>query len=305
MLLLVTGLLAGLVSGCQADFTGLRLTVATGSKDGVYDVLGNVLADAWAGQLRMPRPEVRQTAGSVDNLGRLVTGSADIGFSAADAATETINTPGQRGLRALARMHDDYLQLVVRADSRAGHLADLRGLRVSIGSPKSGVELIARRLLETAGLGENDLVVAHLGLSESLAALRSGSIDAFFWSGGLPTAGITELAARLPLRLLDLADVLPELRERYPVYRTATLPASAYGLSGGPVSTLAVPNFLLVTDAMSDDVAEALTRGLFAAREPLDRANPAAQSIDARSAIETASVPLHPGARRYYQDAKV
>ena len=98
---------------------------------------------------------------------------------------------------------------------------------------------------------------------------------------------------------------MPTLRKSYSVYGTAAIPASTYQLGGGPVTTLVVPNFLLVTDAMSDDVAETLVRGLFEAQPALAAASKAALSIDVHSAIDTAPVPLHPGALRYYQANKV
>jgi TRAP transporter TAXI family solute receptor len=293
------------LSGCGSDFDGVKLTVATGSLQGVYYRLGGALADAWTAQLGIAHPQVVATNGSVDNLRRLRTGQADVAFSAADAATRE-DGEGPRRLRALARMHDDYLQLVVRSDLPARKLADLRGLRVSIGSPTSGVELIAERLLGSAGISpETDLLTTRLGLDDSLLEMREGRLDAFFWSGGVPTSGITALSESLGLRMLDLGDVLPQLREQYPEYGWATLPASAYGLPGGPVETLVVRNFLLVTDAMPDDVAEALVRGLFQAQPQLVAASEVARSIEPRAAVETTPVPLHAGAMTYYRGAKV
>jgi TRAP transporter TAXI family solute receptor len=166
--------------------------------------------------------------------------------------------------------------------------------------------VIARRLLDAAGMSvDSDIKPAQLSLEESADALRQGTIDAFFWSGGLPTGGISDLAKTVHLRLVDLSGVLPGLRERYPVYGTASVPISTYGLPSPPVTTLVVRNFLLVTAAMRDDVAEALVRGMFDAQPRLVSASPAASAIDPRSAIETVPVPLHPGAERYYRSNKV
>jgi TRAP transporter TAXI family solute receptor len=91
----------------------------------------------------------------------------------------------------------------------------------------------------------------------------------------------------------------------YPVYGAATIPASSYRLAEGPITTIVVPNFLLATDAMPDNVAEALTRALFASQPRLITANPAARAIDLRSAIETSPIPLHPGATTYYRTEKL
>jgi TRAP transporter TAXI family solute receptor len=178
-------------------------------------------------------------------------------------------------------------------------------MRVSIGSASSGVRVIAGPLLQAAGMASSDIKSVELGLDESADALRQGTIDAFFWSGGLPTSGISTLAKTVHLRLVDLSGVLPALREHHEVYGTASVPVSTYGLPSPPVTTLVVRNFLLVTAAMRDDVAEALVRGMFEAQPRLVSASLAASAIDPRSAIETVPVPLHPGAERYYRADKV
>lgn len=294
------------LTACGDDFDHVKLTMAAGSPGGVYHALGTALADAWTRDPGIPRPQVANTAGSVDNLDRLRTNQAQVGFSAADAAEEKQKGDSGHKLYALARMHDDYLQVVVRDDLPATRLSDLKGLRVSVGAPDSGVRLIARRLLESADISpERDLRVQYLDLTTSADAMRNGALDAFFWSGGVPTNAVTTLATTVKLRMLDLGDVLPKLRQAYPVYGSATLPASAYQLGGGPIVTLVVRNFLLVNGTMSDDVAEALVKGLFQAQPSLVAASPVARSIEVRSAIETTPVELHPGAARYYRDAKI
>lgn len=301
--LLAVLVLGASVAGCSPEFRGLHLRIAAGNTGGVYYQLSQRLAAQWGGQLGIARPEVLETRGSPDNLARLRAGTADVAFSAADVAA--ITAPPNGDLKALARIYDDYLHVVVRADSPITSLAALRGHRVSIGAPDSGVAVIAKQLLHTAGLsGPGALTTAELGLDTSLTALQRGEIDAFFWSGGLPTNAITAVAQRTPLRLVDIGGLMPQMRRINPVYRTATIPASTYQTTGGPVVTLAVPNYLMVPASMPDDLAEALVQGLFAAQGELAKANRAALSIDVRSAIETAPLALHPGALRYYRGQK-
>ncbi|SDH12548.1 hypothetical protein SAMN05216553_116108 [Lentzea fradiae] len=290
---------ATVLTGCGSTLEDVKITMATGSEGGVYYSLGNGLADIWSGRLGIARPQVVATAGSKDNVVRLVNDQAQVGFSQADAVD---GVPGADKLRALARMHDDYLQVIVRADLPVSKLGELSGLRVSIGGHESGVEIIARRLLRSANVTPQEV---NLGLDDSAQAMQEGRLDAFFWSGGLPTARITELTKGLGVRMLDLSEDLVAFRQQYPVYGSATLPASTYNLQSGPVITLVVRNFLLVSEKMSDDVAEALVRKLFEGQPELVKAHSAARTIEQRSAIETSPVPLHNGAVRYYRDAKI
>ena len=137
---------ATVLTGCGSTVEDIKITMATGSEGGVYYSLGNGLADIWSGRLGIVRPQVVATAGSKDNVTRLVTNQAQVGFSQADAVE---GVEGASKLRALARMHDDYLQVIVRSDLPVTVLSQLSGLRVSIGAKESGVEIIARRMLQS------------------------------------------------------------------------------------------------------------------------------------------------------------
>ncbi|WP_245733941.1 TAXI family TRAP transporter solute-binding subunit [Lentzea jiangxiensis] len=293
---------ATVLTGCGGTVSDIKITMATGSPGGVYYSLGRGLADIWSGRLGITRPQVVATAGSKDNVTRLINDQAQVGFSQADALE---GVAGSDKLRALARMHDDYLQVIVRADLPVRKFAQLNGLRVSIGGRESGVEIIASALLRSAGVTPQ---AVNLNLDDSAQAMREGRLDAFFWSGGLPTQAITDLTKGLGVRMLDLSDVLPKFRREKPVYGAATLPASTYNLQSdpvGPVITLVVRNFLLVSEKMPDDVAEALVRQLFEGQPELVKAHSAARTIEQRSAIETSPVPLHNGAMRYYRESKI
>ncbi|GAA0906779.1 TAXI family TRAP transporter solute-binding subunit [Pseudonocardia zijingensis] len=299
--------LAG-VPSCSSRFADVRLTLATGGTQGVYYNLGNALADAWQARLDLvARPTVLSTAGSVDNLDRLADRTADVVFSQVDTAAARLartTADDPRSPRALARIYDDVVHVVVPASSAATGLADLRGARVSVGAPDSGVQVIAERLLGVAGLSPaTDFQAVQLGINDSVDAVLRGEIDAFFWSGGLPTRGVSALAESLPIRLLNLEDLITPVRAAYPEYAAGTVPARTYDIPD-PITTLLVRNFLIVRAEMPDDVADALVEGLFAAQEELAAVSPAALTIDLRAAIGTQPVPLHPGAERFFRTEK-
>ncbi|MEV1291634.1 TAXI family TRAP transporter solute-binding subunit [Pseudonocardia sp. NPDC049635] len=308
--LLRTGLAAGLVLGAGGACTGgppsPELVIAGGVQPGVYINLARSLAAIWQERLGLDRPpRVLDTAGSGQNMQLLTGGAATVAISQVDVAAEVAGAAtGPDEPMALARLYDDVTHVVVRRDSGLARLSDLRGRRVSIGPDGSGYQPIALRLLRAAGLDPSVLAdPVELGLPDAVTALREDRIDAFFWSGGVPTDGIRELAARTPIRLLELGDALDRTREEFPVYSLATVPANTYGLPG-PVACLSVRNALLVRAAMPDDLAESLIRAAFDAQPRVAEASPAAVTIDSRSAIGTQPVPLHPGAVRFYRSTK-
>jgi TRAP transporter TAXI family solute receptor len=295
--------------GCGARLQGVPLIIATGPVGGVYEGLGRGLAEVWGRQGAVVTPT--STPGSVANVGLLLAGQADVAICQADVAAQIGSTGAGGPLRALARLHDDYVQVLVRGDVPVSRVGQLRGLRVSIGEPGSGVAFTAGRVLTAAGLRDTDLQESELSLGQAIPALQAGTIDGFFWSGGVPTTSVQTMVAAMAergttVRMLDLSDVATSLQAKYPgVYQRGTVAAArAYpGLTSAIVPTLVVRNFLLTTTAMDDDRAALLTRGLIESLPELrtQASVTAARQLDARAAIETDPVALHPGAESYYR----
>jgi TRAP transporter TAXI family solute receptor len=296
------GLAVGL-TGCAGGFRGVRLRLATGTTAGEYYRLGRALAGVWQERLGLAAaPEVMVTDGSPANVRLLLTGGADVAVSQLDVAADRAG--GTSPLRALAAVYNDVVQIVVRAGAPLRTAGDLRGARVAVGTPDSGVAYVAGRVLDAAGLGgPGDVDRRPLDLPRAVKALRAGDVDAFFWVGALPTTTVDELAATLPVRLLDLEPILDGLRARFPVvYTTGTIPAGTYATREA-VSTLLVRNVLLVDAGLDAALAEALTGAVFAEPQRLAQATTAARAVDSRSGIFTQPVPLHDGALRWFSTA--
>jgi uncharacterized protein len=279
-----------------------EIRIATGSPTGVYYAVGTAMAGVIEQDLPGYDARVLVTDASAQNVQLVLGKGADIGFTQADILVDG-GTPAPE-LASLGRVYDDLLHLVVPADSPIRTLEDLKGKRVSVGSRGSGTVVTVGRLLTVAGLAPADAVDRReLNLDDSVQALSDGDIDAFFFSGGLPVAGIKKLSVQTPTRIVDLSKWAGRLRRTYSdVYVVRTIPTSAYDLPA--VATIAVPNLLVVPASMPDDLAYNLTRLLMERREVLAAAHPAAERLDPRTAIATLPVPLHPGAARYYRSIK-
>ncbi|MGW6198176.1 TAXI family TRAP transporter solute-binding subunit [Kribbella sp. NPDC055110] len=289
-------------SGTQS---GGRLTIATGNTTGVYYQLGGALASVISSKMSGYRATASETGASVQNIQGLVGGNYDIAFSLGDSAADAVNGVNsfktKQDVVALTRLYNNYTQVAVRTSAGINSIADLKGKRVSTGSPNSGTEVIARRLIEAAGLDPaTDVTAQRLGLPESVDAMKSGSIDALVWSGGLPTGGITDLVTSMGkgVKLLPIADLLPKMQEKYgSVYSQAPIPAAIYK-QPADVATIVVPNVLLVRKDMKDELAEQLTKVVYDNMDALVAVNAAAKGIKLENADKTDPVPLHPGARK-------
>ncbi|MFD5328442.1 TAXI family TRAP transporter solute-binding subunit [Streptomyces sp. NPDC127092] len=290
-----------------------HITFSTGVPTGVYQRYGELLQEALARDLPKVSITLKNSEGSQQNLARLASGEADFTVATADAVAQyqRDRKPGFEKLRGCARLYDDYVQLIVPKGSPVEKVADLRGLRVGVGQSGSGVRLIADRVLAAAGLTPDvDIVPVSAGIDTMPGLMERRRLDAFFWSGGLPTQAVQALSERLPVRLVPLdaalVDSLHDVGESTRHYRSATIPGDAYSLaqSGNPVDTLAVANILVTTDDADPDLVEGFTRTVIASRDGIGSQVHPAQLVDLRTAIYTEPVPLHEGARRYYRSVK-
>ncbi|SCG49874.1 TAXI family TRAP transporter solute-binding subunit [Micromonospora coxensis] len=307
-------LVAVLAAGCgQAEpapeaWHDGRIFLATGNTTGVYYQLGGGYADVISRHLPGYEARAEPTGASVENITRLAGGDMEIAFSLADTAADAVAGRGAfhqpQPVRALARVYSNYTHVIVRTDARIKDFAGLRGKRVSTGSPKSGTDIIAGRLLTAAGMNpDRDVRRFTLSLPETVKRMRAGSLDAMFFSGGLPTPGIADLLSRDPdtFRLLPIADLIEPLNATYgSVYTTAELPKDVYRTPTG-TPTVTVANVMLVGADMPDQLAYDLTRLLFTYQGDLIRVHPEAGNFTRQSAAGTDPIPLHPGAARFYQ----
>ena len=291
---------AGSADDCTAGAG--RITIATGNSTGVYYVVGGGLAELISNNTPL-RATAAETGASVQNIEQLVSGAYDVAFSLADTASDAVDGTGaftaKQPITALTRLYPNYTQVVVRADSGITTIADMKGKAISTGSPKSGTEVIANRLLTAAGLAETDVSAQRLDLDKTVNGMKDGSIDGLFWSGGLPTPALTDLFTSIgdQVRFIDITPQLPSLREISPVYEQASIPAATYQ-TPADVPTIVVPNYLLVKDDFADGNACAITKLLFDKHDDLAKVHPAVKQILRETAAETGNVPLHPGAEK-------
>lgn len=301
-----------LACGAAAAQQAKQLSIATGGTGGVY----YPLAGGFGAILSKESPGLTATAevtgGSVDNMKLIGAGKADVAFTQVDTAVDALNgrdkfTAGKVPVRALTVMYPNIMQIVTLEGSGITKFEDLKGKRVSTGSPGSGTEIFAFRLIEAAGLDKDkDMKRERLGAAESANALKDGKVDAFFFVAGLPTAAITDVAAtpNVKMRLIDHAHLVGKVKEKHgPVYSEGTIPAGTYPNQTAPSATAAVWNIMAVHENMPADLAYTLTKTMLEKREDLGKVHKEALNI--KSGIQksaNAGIPWHPGALKYMSE---
>ncbi|GAA4126061.1 TAXI family TRAP transporter solute-binding subunit [Knoellia locipacati] len=284
--------------------TAGQITIATGNSTGVYYALGGGLAQLISTNTDL-KATAAETGASVQNIQQLVDKKYDIAFSLADTAADAVTGKGafegkKADVKALARIYSNYTQVVVSKKSGITKVEDFKGKRISTGSPKSGTEVIANRLIEAAGLDPaKDVKAQRLDLTKTVDGMKDGSIDGLVWSGGLPTGGITDLMTSMgdQVQFVDITPLLPKLQEANPVYAEDVIPSATYK-TATDAKTVVVPNLLLVRSDMSEGNACALTKLIFDKKSDLEKVHPAAKDLDPATAKEADPVELHPGSKK-------
>ena len=285
-----------------------RIGIATGNATGVYFALGNAYAEQLGATGGKVKATASETGASVQNIQQLVSGSFGLAFSLADTAADAVNGTGsftsKQPIAAVARIHTNYTQVIVRKGAGITDVAGMKGKRVSTGSPKSGTEVIAQRILTAAGLDPaKDISAQKLDLTKTVDGMKDGNIDAMFWSGGLPTPGVTDLLTTSGdlVEFLDVTPLLPEMQKINQVYEEGVIRASTYK-TAADVKTIVVPNLLLVREDLDANVACVLTKALFDRKPQLEQANAAAKEISLDTARKTEPVVLHRGSVKALDD---
>ena len=308
------GLLCALaVAACNPSSGGVkRLSIATGGTGGVYYPYGGGIAKIISEGLPGVQATAEVTSASVDNLKFLKDGRSDLAFTMADTAEDAAEAKGAFSeggavpVRALAVLYSNYLHLVTSEATGIRTLADLKGRTVSTGSPGSGTEVVAFRALQGVGLDpKRDLTTQALGASQSVDALKDGKLDAFFFTGGLPTAAVLDFANTpgITARLIGSGEALPRMRAQHgdSTYFPLVIPKATYG-TAEDVTVVGVANILVVSEKMDEQLAYDITRLMFEKQAELISIHPQAKDLSLATAVTGSPVPFHPGAIKYYTE---
>ena len=290
-------------------FAQQQLSIATGGTGGVYYPMGGGLAEVINNHVEGYSATAEVTGASVENMGLIATGDADIALALADTVqqgyTGTGRFDGQQlpMLRAMAVAYANMVQIVTLEGSGITSLQDLVGKRVSVGAPGSGTEVNADAILAANGISYDDIDEQRLNFNETADALANGDIDAGFWSVGAPTSSILNLATTNDIVVIGLnAEELAAADAANPVFAVTKLAGGTYEGVDEDVAVIGVPNVLVVSSEMSDDLVYAITRAMFENIADLQAVHPAANETTVEFTMSASPIPLHPGAIRYYEE---
>src|ERR1043166_4339348 len=314
--LIACALAAGAVLAAGAALAEqLNIAIATGGTGGVYYPLGGGMANILTKYVPGYAATARVTGGSVDNLKLIGSKQSEVAMVMVDAAVDALKgedkfkgTPVD--VRTLMVLYPNRMHVVTIEGRGIEKMSDLKGKRVSTGSPGSATEVMAFRVIEAAGLDKDkDMRRERLGAAESTNAIKDGKIDAYFWVGGLPTAAVTDLGATpgVKIKLIDHADVLDKMNAKHGgIYSAAVIPAKTYPGQDKDNQITSVQNILVSNASLPDKVAYDIVKTFIEHRDELVAVHGEAKAIDLANQSPTNSpIPWHPGAAKYFAEKGV
>jgi TRAP transporter TAXI family solute receptor len=307
-------LFLGLLASLALVFTAQaqNISVATGGTGGVYYPMGGGLAAVLSKYVPGMEATAEVTGGSVDNLKLIGTGKPYVAFSMSDAAQDAFKGVDKfKGhkvpVRTLMILYPNRMHVVTLEGKGINKFSDLKGKRVSTGSPGSATEVMAFRLIEAAGMDKDkDLNRERLGAAESVNAMKDGKIDAFFWVGGLPTAAVSDLA-NTPgnkIKMVDNAYLVPAMNKKYGnLYVEDVIPKGTYKGMEADNHQATVQNILVANESMDEKTAYNIVKAVFDHKADIVAVHKEALNFKLENQKKDASpIPWHPGAVKYFAE---
>ncbi|WP_294145917.1 TAXI family TRAP transporter solute-binding subunit [uncultured Clostridium sp.] len=297
---------SGQASTVDIDRAKEFVTIATGPTSGIYYPIGGAFATVLgnAGY----KTSAQATGASVENINLISAGEAELAIAMQDSVMQAyegfgaFDTPNS-DLRAVMRLWPNYVQLVTTEGTGIKSVEDLKGKRVGVGAPNSGVELNARMIYEAYGMTYEDSDVDYLSYGEAIDQMKNGQCDAAFVTSGLPNSTVSELAFSYDMVIVPIDGAgRDHLVEKYPFFAASIIPADTYN-NEEDVESVFVYNIMIVNKDLSDDMVYDMMNCIFDDIGSIKAShNTADKNIDISFGVDDVKIPLHDGAAKWWQD---
>lgn len=293
---------------CAKEESNSR-TICAGRPSSNYNMIAEAIAQV--GQTVYPQDAftVAESAGSEENIRNVTSGRYQFGITQADVLYDAVNAEGMfagesklTNLRAIAGLYPEAIQIVTRKDREMYTVPGLWGATVGVGDSHSGTEQNAFFILRAADLNESLVTTVNMSTQEACEALKNGTIDAFFYTSGAPSALIENLADEIDICLIPVSGKLQsDLLKEHAYYEECVIPAGTYRNQEEDVTTISIESVLITSDQESSDSIRKFTDALFASRETIEQSVKLDFSFDETTAVNHIPVPFHDGAKAYYE----
>ena len=303
LILLLALVLSACVSGDEV------LTLSTGGTGGTYYPIGSAIAQLLSEELENITVNSISSNASIANSQMLNDGTIDLALVQNNVAywaySGIRNFKGEQvtELRGIASLYPEAIQIVTLKSSGYKTVEDLRGKSINIGLKGSGINADAMNVLQAYDIFLEDIKVNHLSFAEAQEQLLEGTIDAAFVTAGFPTSSITNINLSQDIWLIEISDEkLSAMIEKSPYYSKAVIPAGTYSSIQEDIVTATTMATLVTMSEMDEATIYEITKILWENNDVLSIAHVKGKEITFESALVGMGIPLHEGAKRYYDE---
>lgn len=285
------------------------MSIATGGTSGTYYPIGGAIASAVtkAGKIQCT---AETGNASVANANLIATEGIEVAMVQNDITYWAVNGElmfqGKplKNIRTIAALYPEHVHVVITNGSKINKMTDLKGKRVGVGAPGSGVEGDVQAIFKMAGLTYNDLKKADfLDFAATASRFKDNQIDAGFVVAGYPVAAIMDLTTTKNVGLLSFDDAfLAKLNKEYPFLVKSVIPGKTYRGIDKDTATPAVMAILITYDKVPEQDVYDFTKAMFDGIEDIHAAHAKGKEITLKGALDGLTAPLHPGAARFYRE---
>ena len=294
----------------QTTTTPVAITLATGGTSGTYYAVGGVMKTVLDSKLTLSTLNVESTGASVANVNMITDGQAQMAILQSDVinyaheGTNSFEGAPEDNALWVAGIYNETVQILAKPGINT--VSDLKGKTVCVGDVGSGTEINAWQVLSAAGLTKDDINAVNGSFQDGVDQLKDGKIDAAFTVAGAPTTAIVDYATTNTLNLVSLSDdELKAIQAEYPFLIRDDLKAGTYTGQDSDVTCVAIQATLVASEELSEDVVYEFVKAMFDNQADLEAGHAKFAFLDPTSASAGATVPLHPGAEKYYKEVGV
>ncbi len=287
-----------------------QYTMATGGMSGTYYPVGGGIANTVNNASLGFQVTPESTQASVANCRFVQSRKDDFGIVQNDVAWAAYN--GQQdftsegnltNIEGVASLYPETIQCYALASSGIKTIKDLKGKRVVVGDKGSGSEFNALQILAAYGLTKDDVVEDYSKISGAADLIKNGQADAAFFTGGAPTAGISDLAYSNPIVIVPIDGAERDaLMNMSPFYARDTVKAGAYTGVDRDVETVSVMAMIIVNKDVPEDDVYNLLKAMYDPNSLMRNSHARVANITAADGLKGMSIPLHPGAQKYFDE---
>lgn len=310
-------ILVMVASGCSSNNTPQtntpqqsapqQLSIGTASIGGAFYPVGQEISNLvtkHAEGIEMI-PEV--TAGAIENPRLINNKDVELGITNANLAYFAYKGEGayeqKMDISAISSLHPSVFHIIAKENSSINSIADLKGKKIAVGPAGGGTLPILEAILEAYGLNIKDITPSYLSYADGFSQLSDDNVDVALALAGYPTSAVMEISATKKIKFINIdKDKMSNIIEKYPYYSEINVPKDVYKLDADAMA-VGVLNTLIVSNDLDEETVYKITKAIFDNLDEFKAANATAKQIDLQTASQ-ASIPLHPGAKKYFDEKK-